>query len=802
MSNFHAPNNTATRMIKSVFVASSYSIRISFVFFTFLIATNIHRCTCSSTPITSISTSTINKNHERINNSSFQRRKSSLPRSLANDIETTSLLEDGTHTTRIRHRGQKKTTYTTTGFDVDARMLWKGDKAEETNSNDKRKTKNGRKQEKNTRKAVDGDDVREGAGPGADPGAGAAKGGKNNNRKKKNVIPVTTPIPTSSPTSHPTTTALLTHSPSIDVVQLKEELIPVGKENNDVLIASMNDNHQDDDDDNYEAQKDNFNNRLVPDEDQNDNSNPNAIKIHENIENNNDEVVNGDHDDDDQDDVGDDDDFGNKEADNDDDVDDNKNDDGDDDDFGNKDAGNDRDDDDDNNDDKDDDDDDDDDFGDKEADNDRDDDDDDDDDNDDKDFPDIPSFANDDDDDDDDDDSDDDLSGIKGEKQDFPGIPGFADDDLGFQTDFAIKGQITRKTPAPSLPPVSDAPTVSPTRQPTTSIPTHSSSKAKQEELEEEKPTETELDKEEDEELSVHSHEVKIPTFTLFLSVAGEQDVDQNLLLDLTEDHMSLVFSQNVYFHKLDLDLLRAERHRDLSSQHPTKSSSSLNIVFTIDGSAWFMTKANISSDLRKLIERSFDDFYLTSYVGTLRTSGINAVSVHVDSSASPQNENTMGNIDQLNQLKRRKPIQALTVSISFVSVVCLVAFVSYMLYQREVTGIDHSYTHEDEELDDKINLEFEIVTHHGMKVSPRSFSPSPLGVETKGSFETVQNVFRHEPQYSQQQHDMHQINQSHSGISSLDSDMYAYNQHQYVQDADVSVITTDTFERQQQRIQ
>ena len=99
-----------------------------------------------------------------------------------------------------------------------------------------------------------------------------------------------------------------------------------------------------------------------------------------------------------------------------------------------------------------------------------------------------------------------------------------------------------------------------------------------------------------------------MPTYTVYLSAAGESDIDQDLLVTLTKEHLIVVFSQNIYFHHLDLHIL------DTNLICKLIYSTHENSFFIFDGYAWFIDEKFIPEDIGTLIAHSFDDYYLTSY--------------------------------------------------------------------------------------------------------------------------------------------------------------------------------------------
>ena len=269
-----------------------------------------------------------------------------------------------------------------------------------------------------------------------------------------------------------------------------------------------------------------------------------------------------------------------------------------------------------------------------------------------------------------------------------------------------------------------------------------------------------------------------MPTFTVYLSAAGESDIDQDLLVTLTKEHLSVVFSQNIYFHHLDLQILETNLNRKLEFSTPKSS------FFTFDGSAWFIDEKFIPKDIQTLVARSFDDYYLTSYVGQLRSSGIDAMSIYVDSSSHTSSLTSTGDMLVVEEIDESRPRNLQGIFIGFSLVVCVVILVSYTLYQREVTGIDPNYV---ENEDGRIDLEFEIVTCHKKTVTTHPNSSIFLERGHDNRF------------------DVTNINSFHSDLSSFDKDEsdYYYTRNAYSTttfvEPDVSAITAETsFERQQ----
>jgi len=258
------------------------------------------------------------------------------------------------------------------------------------------------------------------------------------------------------------------------------------------------------------------------------------------------------------------------------------------------------------------------------------------------------------------------------------------------------------------------------------------------------------------------AHEVEIPSFTILLSLT-ESNIDEELLVEITEQHMSVVFSQNIYFHRLDLMIENSKRKRSLQRRDDG--------MFVFSGSAWYIERKFIPVDLQSYIDESFDDYYIQSYTGALRLHGIDIMSIEVGATLASGNNAVNSSIPQ--QKKRKLPKIA-TVFIIFAASFCVIVFIFYMMHQRDRTGIDYDFDDEDDDYSDEfgdgmINLEVKVVKKYRKKKKKKK--------------ERSNDIFR--PQTSKKEDVEVLLNDVsfNSGGSSIE-----------FLEPDVSVITTDSF--------
>ena len=257
--------------------------------------------------------------------------------------------------------------------------------------------------------------------------------------------------------------------------------------------------------------------------------------------------------------------------------------------------------------------------------------------------------------------------------------------------------------------------------------------------------------------------------------------------MNLTAKHISTVFSQNIYFHRLNLFILDSPKKTRQDEQFfpNADSQEAQNRKFVFFGVAWFLEREFVPPNLEELITISFENAYLNSYMGSLRGSGINAMSISVDYSSSSSSSSppqlTPWDESNTTEQEQNKPNVAVILTI-FACVFCAVVVVSYMLHQREY-GIDHGYV-DDEMSDEMLDFEIRVVNP---KPKPNRSSKPPLDRKRRNSKRNdgrSKDIFRIQGTLEKNNtatvDDLLNCHSFNSGISSLD----------------VSVLSAETYDR------
>jgi len=184
--------------------------------------------------------------------------------------------------------------------------------------------------------------------------------------------------------------------------------------------------------------------------------------------------------------------------------------------------------------------------------------------------------------------------------------------------------------------------------------------------------------------------EMDILPFTIFLDVSS-LELDRRSLVDVTTSHMSIIFSQNIFFYQMQLT---ASRRRKLQISE--------SYIFEFSGTVWFVGTAT-STDIYGLTKQAFSGSQLTAYIDSLLQEGIDVANVsfqHSLDAADPQGSQAMqeGKTTNINIVK--------TYAIALAAAL-LTVIVAVMIYRRQGT-VDPLYTEEEFSFDN--NLEFEVI--------------------------------------------------------------------------------------------
>ena len=181
----------------------------------------------------------------------------------------------------------------------------------------------------------------------------------------------------------------------------------------------------------------------------------------------------------------------------------------------------------------------------------------------------------------------------------------------------------------------------------------------------------------------------------MFLSIASPT-LDTNLLVDITKTHMSIVYSQNIFFHHLILSASSTERL--LQQSNEKFEISSHKFVFT--GLAWFIESAR-PVNLHDMTLKSFNDFHLTQFVGSLREANVDVISISIEHDSLEKKIMINPESETKSSMNIAK-VYAIAVFAALLTVV-----VGIMIYRRE-GSIDAHY--DEDEFSFNNNLEFQIV--------------------------------------------------------------------------------------------
>lgn len=163
---------------------------------------------------------------------------------------------------------------------------------------------------------------------------------------------------------------------------------------------------------------------------------------------------------------------------------------------------------------------------------------------------------------------------------------------------------------------------------------------------------------------------------------------------------MSLVFSQSIFFHHLDLSASSVERHLTELNDDSLLS----NYEFEFSGIAWFV-ETSTRIDLQDLTSKSFDDFHLKKFIASLREEGIDIKSISIEH--APATPDMKLDVNGAITIGERPTIDVVKIYGIAIGAALLTVVVGVMLYRRN-GSIDAFYS--EEEFSFSNELDFRVI--------------------------------------------------------------------------------------------
>lgn len=197
-----------------------------------------------------------------------------------------------------------------------------------------------------------------------------------------------------------------------------------------------------------------------------------------------------------------------------------------------------------------------------------------------------------------------------------------------------------------------------------------------------------------------------VPSFSLFLNFSTYVDADEidvtidNILLNITTEHLKFMYSNNFYFDRLTLTAIK-EKRRELSVITDDIERGNYDLSFAFTGTSWFFAKY---VDIYHLTAEAFRGTNLIKFTESVLNSRIGVTGIYVELSW-PHTDNSLKNIGTTSMETPQAHIGRIAV---IASTACILTMLVGVMIYRSHGHIDPNYTECD--TDGSANLEFQVV--------------------------------------------------------------------------------------------